>query len=211
MLLLFTVLIPFLFDIALFVLPFLALYQFFHTGDIQFLYLFFVVVAWYALIYFVGKSESLQALLVIGVLLFWVNEKYNIYRPWVQQSERPTAPLPNQKYISYINDKQQQVLMPLKRDARYQNQVILDYDRRYPEQLLQQLVPLCQPLSDVVLDKFRRREMVNINVPVQCSDFIANRLDKKVASGELPVEYEQRGNPLQEDTEQIVVIKWYRK
>ena len=108
MLLLFTVLIPFLFDIALFVLPFLALYQFFHTGDIQFLYLFFVVVAWYALIYFVGKSESLQTLLVIGVLLFWVNEKYNIYRPWVQQSERPTAPLPNQKYISYINDKQQQ-------------------------------------------------------------------------------------------------------
>ena len=52
---------------------------------------------------------------------------------------------------------------------------------------------------------------MNINVPVQCSDFIANRLDKKVASGELPVEYEQRGNPLQEDTEQIVVIKWYRK
>ena len=170
-----------------------------------------MVVAWYALIYFVGKSESLQALLVIGVLLFWVNEKYNIYRPWAQQSERPTAPLPNQKYISYINDKQQQVLMPLKRDARYQNQVILDYDRRHPEQLLQQLAPFCQPLSDVVLDKFRRREMVNINVPVQCSDFIANRLDKKVASGELPVEYEQRGNPLQEDTEQIVVIKWYRK
>jgi len=102
MLLLFTVLIPFLFDIALLVLPFLALYQFFHTGDIQFLYLFFVVVAWYALIYFVGKSESLQTLLVIGVLLFWVNEKYNIYRPWVQQSERPTAPLPNQKYISYM-------------------------------------------------------------------------------------------------------------
>lgn len=203
MLILFAALLPVLFGIAIILAPILLLYQFFHTGNINFLYFFFITLAIYAFIHYLGKSEKLQKFVVVIFILLWVNEEYGIYNP--NRHSGPGVPLPNQKYFSYINNNQQQILVELKRNGQYKYNFI-SAQELLPDRQLQELTPFCQPLSDIVLEKFQRREMVDINVPVQCSDFISSQLRKR----RFPVLFDQVGSALQEETEEIVVEEWFK-